>query len=147
MVREFFGAGLFVFAIGSAAALLAPSLFATPHGRPMIVSGAEVPGLHEARFNAADCFPASLLEPALGSAEDGRSVLAVTFHRGPEGVLLRADDVSSNDQIPEQALIIVLDSSGRVLTAGPSRELTPTELGHGSSATCGIPLDSKPGLI
>lgn len=147
MVREFFGPALFVSAIGSAAAFLCPSLSATPDGRPMVVSGPEVAGLHEARFNAAECFPAALLgEPVVGRAESGHAALALTFDRGPDGVVIGADDAFETD-LAQQALIVVLDADGRVIAAGPAGEWTPTEFGHGSSSACGASHDGKPGLI
>jgi hypothetical protein len=114
----------------------------------MIVSGAEGVSLHEARFNAAECFPATLLgEPVIGSADSGHSILAVTFHQGPDGVIIDTGELSKIDRLPEQALIVILDASGRVLAAGPVGEWTSTEFGHGLTGSCGAPGDSKPGLV
>lgn len=147
MVRALFGSALLLSGLGLAAALVGPTVFGAPGGEPMIVTGEKTDSLHEVRFEPTDCLPTLLLDQVTpATPADTVSGLALTFHKGPDGVTIVASEVATGDPVRD-VFVVVLDSFGHVQSVGSAAAFARTRMEPIPAGAC-LGLDSRrPGLI
>jgi hypothetical protein len=120
MIRTLLGSALPVLGLGAAAMLLGPDLVTGPRGEPMIVESPAEAAFQPASFDATAC-PTPLLldrEAVLADEADptiGVHTLTLAFRYDGGGVqMLFDEDAAETDA--DDALVIVFDAEGRILT-------------------------------
>lgn len=120
MIRILLGSALPVFGLGAAAMLLGPDLVTGPRGEPMIVESPEAATFQPASFDTTVCPTPLLLDNEAVLADEanpavGVHTLTLAFRYDSGGVqMLFDEDASGTDA--DDALVIVFDDAGRILT-------------------------------
>lgn len=120
MIRILFGSALPVLGLGAAAMLLGPDLVTGPRGEPMIVDAPAEATLQQASFDTTACPTPPMLDDEALFADQvelgvGMHVVTLAFRHTADGASMLVEQGVTHPYADE-ALIIVFDDQGRILT-------------------------------
>jgi hypothetical protein len=126
MKRVLLGSVLPVLTLGLAAAFVGPSLFEGPRGEPIRMAAAEpLPGIQLTNLEGDAC--ASILALGDGGVSTASGIRIVALTLGSDGYRLSVDlrEVPAGEAAVGATLVLLLDTSGRLLAAADASALAP----------------------